>query len=262
MYNVEDQIDNKTKAFMPGNLYQQNSVKSIDVEFQQGLVHLNKNKTEEALRCFWKAIDFGYSRALLPAIVLEIGSDVPYEMSRPIKDVLKRLENICDSGNETAMLILAHWNMNWDLSGNGIQCLNLDTLKYNNWDRQLSPVEVEDVPELQAMSLSRLDRILSSFRFRISTMGYMSDQVNTEYAIRLLKHLMEKRESKAAAAEKYLYYLLTDNYDLWIEDLLPWLQEESKRDNEYAIRLLSRIRCRNQYTNKSKLKMPWFRCLT
>ena len=259
MYNTGNQIDNDLKAMKANTTIVTPTDKVLEASYQRGLAYLAKNEVEEALRCFWSAVDFGYSRAILPTIFLEIGSDTSCEQTRSLKDVMKLINQSFHSKEETAALILAHWNMNWSVKGNGIKYIDMDTLALKGRERQLNPLDAEDMPELQVMSLSRFERMISSFSLRISTMGYLNDQVNTEYAIKLLMQLVEKEGRKAIVAEKYLYYLLTDNYELWIDELLPWLCKESQRGNECAKRLLSRINYRRQYMNKFKKFVTWIR---
>lgn len=262
MYNTGNEIDNRQKVKLPIASKEPNSNSSAEAIFRHGLACLGKDRPEEALHYFLNAIDFGYSGALLPAILLEIGSDIPEVQSRSLCEVLKLIEIGHAGGDEVATLILAHWNINWSIGGNGIKLMNLDTFEISSQGRRLSPIEVDDVPELQVMSLSRLDRMISSFGLRTSSMGYLSDRVNTEYAIELLKQLLQKGERKAFAAEKYLYYILTDNYELWIDKLLPWLENESYLGNVHAMNLLSKINYRSQYSQKPKKLFSWVRSLT
>lgn len=76
MYNTEDQIDNDPKTIKPDTTRQSTSNQGLEALYQRGIACLYKNKVEEALRCLWSAVDFGYSRAMLPTIFLEIGSDI------------------------------------------------------------------------------------------------------------------------------------------------------------------------------------------
>lgn len=259
MYNTENQIDNETKTKKPNTTGETLPDKALEALYQKGLLNLAKNEVEEALHCFWSAVDFGYSRALIPTIFLEIGSDLSGEQSRSLREVMKLIELGCTKNDEAALLILAHWNMNWSVYGDGIKYIDMDTFALRRSERKLYPIDTEDIPELQVMSLSRLDHMISSFSLRVSTMGYLNDQVNTGYAIRLLMQLIEAQGRKAIVAEKYLYYLLTDNYELWIDKLLPRLCKESQRGNEYAKRLLSRINYHSQYLPKVKKLISWMR---
>ncbi|MBP1754569.1 MAG: hypothetical protein H6Q59_967 [Firmicutes bacterium] len=259
MYNTENQIDGEQKVTQANHIKEGTSAIQMNATYQKGISCLYKNEVTEALAYFWEAVGFGYSRAIIPTILLEVGSEIPCEQSSSLKEVMRLIEMGHASGDEAATLVLAHWNMNWSTKGNGIKYIDLDTFELRSREREIFPLNVEDAPELQVMSLNRLDRIIACFSLRISTMGYLSDQVNTEYAVSLLKQLLETGGRKASTAEKYLYYLLKDNYELWIDNLNPWLQSESLRGNEYAARLLSRIQYRTQYSNKIMRLLPWNR---
>ena len=262
MYKTGKEIDSDQKKMIDAYSFEMYSMESAEAVYQLGLTNLNKDKTEEALHYFLTAVDFGCTRALLSAILLEIGSDIPCVQSRSLSEVFKLIEIGHARGDEVATLILAHWYMDWSISGNGIKLIDIDTFEISSMGRRLSPIDVEDVPELQVMSLSRLDSMISSFGLRISSMGYLSDRVDTKYAIELLKHLIENGKSKAMAAERYLYHLLSDNYELWIDEILPWLEGESQKGNIHAVNLLSKVNYRSQYIKKSNKLFHWVRNLT
>jgi hypothetical protein len=259
MYNTENQIDSKPKVLMAKSSKEQDSMKCMKAVYQQGIDCLRKKEFVEALHYLWEAIDLGYSRAIIPTILLEIGSDISKEQSRSLRDVMKLIEKGCAGGDEVATLILAHWNMNWSVRGNGIQYIDMDMSELKNRERMIAPISLDDVPDLQVLPLQLLDRLISRFTLRISTMGYLSDHVNTEYAVNLLKQLVEAEDSKALSAEKYLYYVLTDNYEIWIDTLYPWLQKENQKGNANVNRLLLRINYRYQYLSKVKKLLSWAR---